>query len=68
MIRGIDCAIIELGGFFIISHSLRQYHELYLMNTFTYYWLMFTVLTGIWEFIYVTNKKKCTQKTFNVKK
>jgi len=57
-LNGSLCAIIELGIFFIISYQLRQYKELSTMHVGAYYWVMFTILTGIWEITYVTQRKR----------
>lgn len=53
--KGYMIAALEILLFGVISHQIRatvpefsKYHAL------TYYWYCFTVLTGIWEFVFVT--------------
>ncbi len=55
MIYGILIAIIELGAFFITSKYIRKYYQLQYMNSITYYWLMMTILTMIWEVSFIFN-------------
>ena len=52
---GIQIAFIVLYFFFYFTNELYYLFE---MNSITYYWLCFTVLTGIWEFYYISQKKK----------
>lgn len=60
-IKGIYVAIIEVVLYFIITTLLRYILELNDLNIITYYWLAFTVLTGIWENSYVNNKKQVSE-------
>ena len=58
-VSGTIIAILELGLFYLISHEIRdKYNDLEKINKVSYYWLMFTVLTGIWEWTYVRNRGK----------
>lgn len=60
-INGTFCALIELGMFFVIAQQLRTYLALQAIHPLAYYWLTFTILTGIWEFFYVTQKKQVSE-------
>jgi hypothetical protein len=55
MIKGYQLAICELGLWFICAHALRNHVEsLQQMGLIMYYWFCFTVITGMWEYYYVT--------------
>ena len=57
-INGIMLAIFELGIFYKVSNFIRTtFTCLYDFSSISYYWLMFTILTGIWEYTYVKSKK-----------
>ena len=57
--NGIMAAIFELFIFYKGSHYLREIHsELQTIPSISYYWLMFTILTGIWEFTFLKNRKE----------
>ena len=56
MINGIGIGIIEIGLYILISASIRKrFNVLNEINSITYYWLMMTILTGIWESSYILN-------------
>ena len=56
MLTGIEIAIIELLLFFICAYRIKHsYIILTNINCITYYWVMLTILTGIWEFSFITN-------------
>ena len=56
LVSGISIAMIELFLLFIVSYILRKrWKNLYTINTITYYWLMITIITFIWEFSYIVN-------------
>ena len=58
-ISGILIGIIELILFYFFSRSLREKHlNLNKMDTLSYYWMMMTILTCIWELSYILNHKK----------
>ena len=59
-ICGINGALIVLFGFYIISRFL---HNLFYIDAIPYYWLAFTILTGIWEYHYVTNRNLVIDKS-----
>jgi len=56
-ISGVTCAIIELGLFYILSKTMYQYGNLNRINPIAYYWMTFTVLVGIWEYVYVSDRQ-----------
>jgi len=61
-INGTMSALTELGLFFISSYFIRQHNDLSYIHPVAYYWFMFTIMTGIWEFTYVTHKQTVSQK------
>ena len=56
-ITGIQGALLELGLFFLCASALRIYFDIK-MHYVPFYWLSFTVLTGIWELTYVSCKSE----------
>ena len=51
---GLELGIIEIGLFFITSFLIKyKIKNLSNMDTITYYWLSFTVLTMLWEIYFV---------------
>lgn len=56
-ITGLQGALLEIALFFIAATVLKTYFNIQ-MGTITFYWLAFTVLTGIWELTYI----KCKQE------
>jgi len=57
MVNGIIIALGELFIFYKITTYIRN--SIYLLNLIDiipYYWIMFTILTGIWEFFYIINR------------
>lgn len=58
---GIFLAICELSIFLITTFLIRKYSNyLIKMNTLQYYWLAFTIITGLWEVFFILNYKKTT--------
>lgn len=58
MIKGYQGAILELLLFFALFSNVMNFSENFKnIDPVVSYWLGFTVLTGIWELIYVTSKK-----------
>lgn len=54
--KGYDLALLEVAIFYLCAHVARLHlPQLSLLNPVMYYWFCFTVLTGFWEYIYVTN-------------
>ena len=56
-LSGLFIGLIEIVLFILISFSVRHTHKdnLYSINSWTYYWLMMTILTGFWELVFVLN-------------
>jgi len=58
-ISGILIGIVELTLFYVFSKSLKEkYVVLNSMRSLSYYWIMMTILTGIWELSYIINHQK----------
>ena len=57
VVNGIQLALLEVGAFGILSHTLRNVYwdTLQTIPVISYYWFMFTILTGIWESVFVMN-------------
>ena len=56
MTSGIVIAILEFTLFFFISSKIRhKLPNLISINTISYYWLMMTILTFIWEISFICN-------------
>lgn len=57
-ITGVTAAIIELTLYLYISHSIRNsYNYNYTeIDALSYYWIAFTILTGIWETTYLLRR------------
>ena len=54
--KGYFVALLELLFFFMGSFSIRKtFTQLQTVNKVTYYWIMMTVLTGIWELAFLFN-------------
>ena len=57
--QGYIIGLLELLFYFIGSYSLRRLStRLQQINKATYYWVMMTILTGIWEISYLSNYYK----------
>jgi hypothetical protein len=55
-VNGITIAIIELSAFASIAYPIRKYVKTVKhIEAITYYWLAFTILTGIWEVCFIGN-------------
>jgi len=62
MIKGYTGALFELFLFFKLFSNIMNYSESFKsINPIVSYWLGFTVLTGFWELVYVTNKKEINE-------
>ena len=56
VVSGTTIAIMEILFLFLISFGMRKrWNILYEINTITYYWMMITIITFIWEFSYIVN-------------
>ena len=60
---GLIIGILEILSFVFFSSKIRHHYDLYSINSWTYYWLMMTVLTGIWEFTFISNYKKVNKRS-----
>lgn len=54
-IKGYIAAALEIYLFIYISFKVNQIYKINFDNTISYYWLSFTILTGIWETFYIFN-------------
>ena len=54
-ILGYQLSLLEIFLFFIISRGLKTQENLSKIPGLVYYWVMFTIMTGIWELSFVTN-------------
>jgi len=56
MLKGIEIGIYEILLFFLISYNLKKkIKNLSEINCIVYYWVMMTILTGLWEFSFITH-------------
>ncbi len=57
--KGIILALLEVIGFGWVSHHIKETHtQFQSINPICYYWMMFTILTGFWEAIFVSHYKE----------
>mgnify|MGYP003965923789 CR=1 FL=1 len=64
-VSGTIIGILEILSFYIISYNVKLYNpKLQTINTISYYWLMFTILTGIWEYTFVLYRKPIRRIAF----
>ena len=61
-ILGYGLALLEIFSFYVISDTLKYYPTLKKLNPIVYYWTTFTILTGIWEFYFISNYKSVLPK------
>ena len=54
---GYQLALLEVFLFFLVSLSLKTHRQLKNIPGITYFWTMFTIMTGIWELAFVSNYK-----------
>ena len=55
-ISGTISAIVELIVFGNIAYNIRNSLSFDNIDNITYYWLCFTILTGLWELTYLSRK------------
>jgi hypothetical protein len=61
-VSGSVCAIFEFIIYILISRFTRKTNSNFMkMDTFTYYWFTFIILTGFWELVYLTNYEYTNQ-------
>tara|TARA_Y100000741_G_scaffold171325_2_gene129779 strand:- start:80 stop:742 length:663 start_codon:yes stop_codon:yes gene_type:complete len=59
LFSGTSIAVLEILVFIYFSYMLRlEYTSLKNINIISYYWLLFTILTFIWETSYIIHFKK----------
>ena len=59
MYTGIGIGVIEILCYLMVSFLLRyEYTQYQDINLISFCWLTMTVLTGYWEYVYITNYKK----------
>jgi len=64
-VSGIIIGFLEILGFGIISNGIKILNpNIASINTISYYWLMFTILTGIWEYTFVLYRKSIRRTAF----
>ena len=57
-VNGVFLALIEVSLVFllgIITRSNKHFKRLKNINIISFYWLLFTIITGIWEFSFLLN-------------
>lgn len=60
-IPGFVGALIEVALFASGSQVLYHYVDFEEIDVVTYYWCMFTILTGFWEAVYIFNHRKSVE-------
>ena len=68
MITGAIGALFEVLLYFITAYNYRKYFSLYDIHDVAYYWMTFTILTGIWEVTYIFCKKQVSYIAMNLLK
>lgn len=64
---GISLAVIEVFFVFLLSYLVKiSNFNLYQIHPIPYYWLTFTIMTGVWEIFFVTNYNETTQHALNL--
>jgi len=58
MVSGIVLALIEVSIIFVLGYLIKGNKKLKYIDIISYYWLFFTVITGIWEFSFLINYNK----------
>lgn len=62
---GTIIGLLEVLGFLYISHTFKTYYpNLNNINYISYYWLCFTVLTGLWEYTFIKNRRYIRRLAF----
>jgi hypothetical protein len=60
--KGYSIGILEIVIYFIGSNTFRNYYPIIKkINKITYFWVMMTILTGIWELSFITNYMKVSK-------
>ena len=59
--KGYVIGIIEIALYFVGSIFVRKsFKQLQTINRATYFWVMMTILTGVWEIAYISDYKNIT--------
>lgn len=58
-LNGIAIGVVEIALYLFVGYLIRQkwYHQLRHVNVISYYWLLMTVLTFIWEVAFICQYK-----------
>lgn len=65
--KGYIIGIVEIALYFIGSITLRNFYpQIKTINKATYFWVMMTILTGIWEVAYVSNYNQVSHMANNL--
>ena len=65
--KGYSIGIFEIIFYFIGSFIVRKsFTNLKTINAATYYWVMMTILTGLWEISYLSNYNEVTIMAHNL--
>ena len=54
-VEGYVGAALEIYLFVLISSKIKNIYQINFDNNISYYWLCFTVMTGMWEMFYILN-------------
>lgn len=66
MVNGITLALIEVSLIFYLGYNLKKFPKFQNINGITFYWLLFTVITGIWEFSFLMNYNLTCQMAYSL--
>lgn len=62
MFKGYVLALIEIGIIFIGGYNLKRLKKYKNIDIITFYWLLFTTITGIWELSFLINYNETCKK------
>lgn len=66
MVKGITLALIEVSLIFYLGYNLKKFPKFQNINGITFYWLLFTTITGIWEFSFLINYNLTCQMAYSL--
>ena len=66
MVKGITLALIEVSLIFYLGYNLKKLNKFQNINGITFYWLLFTTITGIWEFSFLINYNLTCQMAYSL--
>jgi len=65
--KGYTIGVLEIILYFIGSITIRKsFIQLESINKATYFWVMMTILTGVWEISYISNYMKVTDMSLEL--